>query len=93
MTLPSDAAVSRGDIMRRLADLERAVSLLAAARSLEASQVGAGGVLVTGDGSVIVQGTGALEKLFDDGTLFFRAGRLRVVLGRSRFSTSNISTA
>jgi len=50
----SDAAASRGDIMRRLADLERQLRELAAGRRLEAATIGAGGVRVKG-GSIRIQ--------------------------------------
>ncbi len=66
MTLPSDAAVSRGDVMRRLADLERQVRELAAARGLESSSIGAGGITID------VQG--GLRVMHDNGQIMMEVG-------------------
>lgn len=73
MTLPSDAAVSRGDVMRRLADLERQVQQGAAARRLESSSISAGGLTVDNGGTVRV--------LHDDGSEMVIAGRVASVFG------------
>lgn len=56
-----DAAVSQGDIMRRLRDLERAVRELTAARRLESASIGAGGLRIFGGGSLTVEGGGNVD--------------------------------
>jgi hypothetical protein len=68
MTLISDQAPPRDDyLLRRLADLERQVKELAAARRLEAATIGAGGITIKG---------GALRVLDDSGDLVVQLGRL-----------------
>lgn len=61
----SDAAFSRGDIMRRLRELEKQVERLQTARRLEAASIGAGGLRLIG-GLLRIQDT--------DGDDMFRAG-------------------
>lgn len=56
----SDAAISRGKLERRLAELEREVRLLRAARRAESTSIN--------QGSLVVQG-GSIQLLRDDGTL------------------------
>lgn len=46
---------------RKQRDAERKATEQAAARSLEASQIGAGGLLVTDGGSITIEGTGSLH--------------------------------
>lgn len=54
MTVVSDAAQSPGDVMRRLAELERRVEQLSTARRLEAAAIGSGGMRVKG-GRILIQ--------------------------------------
>lgn len=69
-----DTAFSRGDVMRRLHDLENAVKALGTARALEASTIGAGGITVNQGGRIriiddvvtgseVVLGEGAMSLL------------------------------
>jgi hypothetical protein len=48
-------------IVRRIKDLERRVSENASARSLAASQIGSGGLLISGGGSLTISGGGSLN--------------------------------
>lgn len=59
MSVASDAAQSRGDIMREIADLKRQVQALQTARRLEAASVGRGGIRVRGGRIVIEDESGA----------------------------------
>lgn len=47
MTTISDGAFSQGDVMRRIADLERMVANLSTSRRLESASIGQGGVSIT----------------------------------------------
>lgn len=58
-----DAALSRGNIMRRLADLEDRLDRLTTARRLEAASIGAGGLRIQG-GHLLAQ-DGAGGKVFE----------------------------
>jgi hypothetical protein len=62
VTINPDAAFSRGDVMRRLADLERQVADLSTARRLEAASIGTGGLSVRG-GHVIIQDASGVETM------------------------------
>jgi hypothetical protein len=55
----SPAAV--GDLWRAIRDLERALQEQATANILQAAQFGSGGILVTDNGSITIQGTGSLN--------------------------------
>jgi len=48
-------------IPRALKDLQRQIDANASARSLAASQIGAGGLLINGGGSLTIEGTGSLN--------------------------------
>lgn len=61
MGVISDQARSPGDVMRRLAELERAVTQLRNARVLENAAIGAGGLRVHSGGSVRIQDGGNLN--------------------------------
>lgn len=61
MGVISDQAQSPGDLMRRLAELERAVTQLRNARVLENAAIGAGGLRVHSGGSVRIQDGGNLN--------------------------------
>src|SRR5699024_3356807 len=61
MGVISDQAQSPGDVMRRLAELERAVDRLRNARVLENAAVGTGGLRVHSGGSVRIQDGGNLN--------------------------------
>jgi hypothetical protein len=62
VTINPDAAFSRGDVMRRLADLERQVADLSTARRLESASIGTGGLSVRG-GHVIIQDASGVETM------------------------------
>lgn len=62
MANPGDEFPAGEDyLVRRLKDLERQVSENASARSLAASQIGSGGLLINGGGSLTISGTGSLN--------------------------------
>lgn len=61
MGVISDQARSPGDVMRRLAELERAVEGLRNARRLENAAIGKGGLRVHSGGSVRIQDGGHLD--------------------------------
>lgn len=63
-----DAAISQGDVMRRLRDLERLVRELHAGRRLEAASIGRGGISI--------QDGGALRVIDTDGTYLAWTGLL-----------------
>lgn len=75
-------AFSPGDLMRRVANLEREVRALQTARRLEAATIGAGGVRVTGGGSIFLDGgnvditEGALLVRNADGQVVAALGKL-----------------
>ncbi|MFV2094815.1 hypothetical protein ACFHW1_04900 [Micromonospora sp. LOL_014] len=62
-----DAALSQGDVMRRLRDLERQMRELQAGRRLQAATIGAGGIAIRG---------GSLRTLDDLGRLVAQVGEL-----------------
>lgn len=68
MSTWSDQAVPRGDVMRRLEELERAVARLRTARRLEAASVGEGGLRIHSGGDLRLEGGGTLS-VADGGTL------------------------
>jgi hypothetical protein len=74
MPIPSDAAQSPGDVMLRLADLEREVRELGAARRMESATIGSGGIRVRGEGAEIriqtADGLTDLAVLSSDGIFF-----------------------
>jgi hypothetical protein len=61
MTL-ADPALSRGDVMRRLTDLEDQVRGLQTARRLEAAAIGRGGIRVRG-GAIVIQDADGVETM------------------------------
>lgn len=71
----SDAAVSRGDIMRRLAELEQKVKELQSGRRLEATTLGRGGVVVRG-GNIRVTEKGQIIVEAEPGDNIIRLGRV-----------------
>lgn len=82
MPLPSDPALSPGDIMRRLAELERLVRLLAAGRGLESSGVGGGGITLTGGSISLPVATGSITVTYDAANLpFLLVGELPSAFG------------
>src|SRR5215813_2574377 len=85
MMIPADVVQNQGDVMRRLADLERQVRELAAARSLDASASGAGGNLtITGTLLIDSSGSGAVPALVvnqDTPQQMLFAGRLDTAFG------------
>lgn len=62
MTLNPDAAFSRGDILREVAQLKRDVRTLQTARRLEAASIGAGGLTVKG-GQIVILDAGGNETM------------------------------
>lgn len=56
-----DLALNRGDVMRRLAELERQVRELNAGRRLEAATIGQGGMTVKGEGGITLKDGGDLR--------------------------------
>lgn len=52
MAHPSDRHFSRGDLMRRITELEDRIKSLETARRLEAASIGAGGLTIAEDGSI-----------------------------------------
>lgn len=94
MGVVSDQAVSSGDLMRRMAELERRLDTLGTARRLEAASIGTGGLRIQG-GLLRVQDT-AGDDMFraggDPGELFLRQDLLTpfavAVLGDRLFSAA-----
>jgi hypothetical protein len=75
-----DLAESPGNLSKRLAAIERAIRELAAARRLESSSIGAGGVHITDGGSVIVEGGGVIRATSPDGgQVTLENGRLKTL--------------
>ncbi|MFG1847769.1 hypothetical protein [Micromonospora carbonacea] len=81
MGVLGDIAISPGDIMRRLRDLERQVRELLAGRRLEAASIGRGGVTVKDGGAIRVRDTDGsllvwMGNLGNDlrGSVLYRAG-------------------
>jgi hypothetical protein len=66
VTINPDAAFSRGDIMREIADLKRQVADLSTARRLEAASIGAGGLTVRGGHITVTDGTLAARDSIGD---------------------------
>jgi hypothetical protein len=64
----SDAAFSKGDVVRQLHELQRDVQQLKAARRLEAAQIGAGGLHIRGGRLTIAD---AADQVVDLATLAF----------------------
>lgn len=85
----SDQAVSRGDIVREVAELRRRAQRLETARRSEATSIGAGGVRLHAGGSVRVQGGGGVD-VEDGGSIQARYadGRVGVQYGSLRFGAS-----
>ncbi len=54
MSVVSDAARSRGDVMHEIAELKRQVAELTSGRRLEAATIGAGGITIQAGGKVLV---------------------------------------
>ena len=75
MGVISDPAVSRGDIMRRLDELEAEVTALKTARRSERTAIGRGGQRVHSGGSVTVEGGGGIV-VSDGGDVGVRGGRI-----------------
>lgn len=69
-----DAALSKGDLMRRLHRLERHVQELQAGRRLAAATVGEGGIRITDGGNLDIEG-GALRVFDASGNLVATVGR------------------
>lgn len=66
MTLSSDAALGGQDsawLLRRLADIERDLTELRAAKSAQATTIGTGGITVTGSGAVEVYSADGTRKV------------------------------
>jgi hypothetical protein len=57
----SDAARNPGDVMHRLAELERQITELQTARRLEAASIGRGGLRIHGGGGLTVEGGGNVQ--------------------------------
>lgn len=74
MTIVSDAIQPPGDVMRRLADLERQVAELRAARGLSASEINSGNLVVTG---------GTIKVVDPAGHLIAQIGFVGVAAGKS----------
>lgn len=75
--IDSDAVQSSGDVMRRLADLERKVRELEAGRRLEAATIGRGGLTIRDTGGVTIRDGGGVT-VRDGGDLNVEGGELRV---------------
>lgn len=79
----SDAGRSSGDIMHRLAEMQRQIRDLQTARRLEAAAVGAGGIRIHAGGSARLQGGGSLQ-VEDGGDIFVEGGNVDVTDGTIR---------
>ena len=76
--IASDAVQHSGDVMRRLADLERQVRVLQAGRRLEAATIGRGGLTVKDGGGVTIRDGGDLQ-ILDGGDVVGQGGSLRFI--------------
>lgn len=77
MQVDPDIAFSRGDVMRRLAELEKRVVELTSGRRLENATVGANGIRVKGAGGITLQQGGGVT-VEDGGDIVVRGGALNV---------------
>lgn len=75
MSVLSDQAASRGDLMARLDALERQVAALRTGRRLPNASVGQGGIRVHAGGSVRVHGGGSVQ-VEDGGDIVVQGGSL-----------------
>lgn len=77
MGVPSDIAVSRGDVVRRQEQLDGEIAATRTSRRGEHMSVGEGGIRVFGEGGVTIGGGGNLL-VTEDGDIIIRGGNLRL---------------
>jgi hypothetical protein len=77
MQVDPEIAFSRGDVMRRLNELEKQVREFTSGRRMENATIGAGGIRVKGSGGVTLQQGGGLT-VEDGGDIVIRGGALNV---------------
>lgn len=94
-----DAAFSRGDVMRRIADLEAKLSAMSTARRLEAAAIGKGGLRIRGGRLTIqdIDGDDMLRAGGDPGEFFLRQDLLTplalAVLSDRQHTAPTVTTA
>lgn len=71
-----EGAISKGDVMRRIADLERQVAELHTVRRLESAAIGVGGLRFFGGGSAAFEGGGGIS-ILDGGNIRQTGGSYR----------------